>query len=40
MKFIIDMLKDKTAWKKTFTDPGVLGVLLVAVVILLTEFMK
>ena len=40
MKFIIDMLKDKTAWKKTFTDPGVLGILLVVVVILFTELTK
>jgi len=39
VRFIIDMLKDKTAWKKTLTDPGVLSILIVAVVILLTELM-
>jgi len=34
---IIDLLKDKEAWKKTFTDPGVLCILAVLVAILFAE---
>jgi hypothetical protein len=34
---LIDAIKDKEAWKKTFTDPGVLGILIVLLTILLAE---
>lgn len=35
--WLIDMIKDKEAWKKTFTDPGVLGILIVLIAILVAE---